>query len=188
MKTEIIHLTAAIMVMIAGTGCFWNRSAAVVRARYDLPERKAREVCSLPLRLGVVKNYSGSRSNFTLRQSDDRIVEDEQRNWLIPPELMLEREFRTKFLTCGESEQLVSVDALICRFELTESGKYFDLTVVYQLRNRRKMVNVLSRKHIAVGSEGAAAAASEGFERSFGDVIKVLPEFGIKLKNAGESR
>jgi len=186
MKAMVVQLTGAVMQMVLFTGCFWNRSDAVVRERYDLPDRKDKIIYTVPVRLGVVKNCSGSGSNFTSRKEDNRIIQDERRNWLLPPEMMLEREFRTKFLVSGENEQLLSVDATICNFELTADGKCFDLTVLYQLRNRKKTVNVLSREHIMIGGKGVAVAVSDGLARSFDDVVKALPEFGVKLKKTGE--
>ena len=37
-----------------------------------------------------------------------------------------------------------------------------------------------------IGGKGVAVAVSDGLARSFDDVVKALPEFGVKLKKTGE--
>ncbi len=161
----------ALPVLLASGGCSIFPEPAPPVPEYDFAPGAKLEPLAVPVRIGVIRNLSGSDRRFLFRQADNRMEANEFRRWLLSPDLLIERRLRADFSTFGEGakgdalkprDAYVRFDGTLVRFEFDAAGKRAELGMDYTLKlylDGALKRTVTGSRLFSVPVEGSSAAA-----------------------------
>lgn len=171
MLRKTIRLCAAVMLLslLFAGGCSIFPEPAPAAPEYDLGEGAELEPVPVPVRIGVIRNLSGSDRRFLFRRAENRMVASESGRWLLSPDLLIERRLLADFSGSDDGaskpEAFVRIDGTLVRFEFDEAARTAELGMDYTLKlyldgALRRTVTGNRRFSVSVEGEGAAAEAA----------------------------